>query len=178
MKLTRTRSLLVAALLLSSAGCALRPQTRPARWLPGTYEYQGTLPSSGGVWVLVDVSPAGFVSVSSSLGPCDVIYVEPGQIPAASVAAFVARGLVCGTEHRVGFRSPRGREGPPVEATITNERIVTETTYGETTCRECQTTDTGERVCIAWNVGPKTVKTTTGSTARLYLVPDTLATRP
>lgn len=75
-----------------------------------------------------------------------------------------------------------GRYGvPPIDGSISNQRSDTLTTFGETTCREYQTVQSGERIeriCIAWNVGLKTERLTTGASARWWLVPDSLAPRP
>ena len=75
-----------------------------------------------------------------------------------------------------------GRDGvPPIEGSISNQRTDTLTYFGETTCREYETVEVGERierVCVAYDQGLKTERRTTGASARWYLVPDSIASRP
>src|SRR5688572_15503292 len=120
MKLTRTRSLLVAALLLSSAGCALRSPPTPAPWVPGTYQYRSTLPGTGAVLGSIEVGPQGPLSVTSNLGPCRD--PEPERYKPWNRE----RTFVCATEHRVNV--VLGVTGqPPIGGTVSNQRTVTET---------------------------------------------------
>jgi hypothetical protein len=149
-------------------------------WVPGTYYFRSELPGSGTVIGRIDVGAEGPDSATSNVGPCLMPIENVVNRPNPSALQLERRdrgAFVCGTEHRLSVWL--GYEGgPPIRGTVSNQRTVTETTYAETTCREYQTTETGERICMAWNVGPKTERRTTGATANFYLVPDSLALRP
>ena len=174
----RPRPLLAVGLLLCAAGCGLRPTTY-TRWVPGMYQYRSTLTGTGDVSGSIEVGSEGVVSVTSNLGPCERRFERArGLAPTREEPGAWAPGaFVCGTEHQVnvwlGYRG-----GPPIRGEISNQRTVTETYYAETTCREYRTTDTGERICLVWNVEPKTERRTTGAAAPFYLLPDSAGAGP
>ena len=179
MKPLRVGAMVIASLLLAAAACGPR---RPFTfWVPGIYQYRGTLPSSGDVTGTIEVVAEGPLNVTSSVGACRArIETSPRRFRERIDGELLVRSFICGTDHRISV--VLGRDGtPPIEGSISNQRTDKLTTYGETTCREYQTIDSGERIeriCVAWNWGPKIETRTTGSSARWYLVADSLAPQP
>lgn len=178
MKPFRLTPLLVVGPLLGTAGCGLRQQPLE-RWVPGTYEYRTTLPGTGDVAGHISVGTEGVINVTSTVGPC-ARRLEPVRRPGPTMlelGPWDTGAFVCGTDHRVrvwlGYAG-----GPPIRGEVSNQRTDSLTTYGETTCREYQVTEAGERICLVWNVEPKTERRTTGATAPFWIVTDSLATPP
>jgi hypothetical protein len=172
-------ALIAFGLLLSAAGCS---RSRPlVQWVPGVYLYRSTLPGTGDVAGHIEVTAEGPLSVTSNLGPCRAqIETTPRALRVRLDGQRIGRAFFCGTDHRFSV-SLGSVGGPPIEGSVSNQRTDTLTTFGETTCREYQVVESGERVeriCVAWNVGPKTERRTTGASARWWLVPDSVAPRP
>ena len=160
----RTRLLTVAGLVLSAAGCALRPPPTPAPWGPGTYQYRANLTGTGPVAGSIEVGVEGPLTITSSLGPCRDPQPEQYK-PWHRVRTFV-----CGTDYRINVVLGRAG-GPPIEGAVSNRRTITHTYAADTTCRKYEKTPTGEQICVLWNQEFKTERETTGASADFWLVP-------
>ena len=164
MKTPLSHPLVFVGLLLSTSGCGLRPPPRPAPWIPGTYQYQSTLPGTGSVEGSIQVGTEGPVAVTSTLGPCR----DPQ--PELYKPWNRARTFICGTDHRVNVLIS-GSGGPPIRGSVSNQVTVTSSYFGDsTTCERKEKTPTGEEICIAWKQELKTDRRTTGASAPFILV--------
>ena len=101
--------------------------------------------------------------MTSTLGPCRD--PQPEQFK----PWHRARTFVCGTEYRINVLLGRAG-GPPIQGSVSNQQTITRTYSADTTCRQYQTTSTGERICILWNQEMKTERQSTGAGAEFWLV--------